>query len=294
MPLETATHISGLVASNPASSDGLNQADDHLRLIKSVLLTDVGSSLTSGNLTAPDGTSSAPSIGYAADATAGFYRKGTGQQAVVGSLIGQGSVDIGFLGFYAGSAVPNGYLACDGQAVSRTTYAALFNAIGTTWGAGDGSTTFNVPPLNSRFLRHREVSGAAGAVGTVQAAQTAPHTHTGSGNTGNNSADHSHTFSGSTGAMNQNASHTHSFTNGSSFVHGGSGGTEYGGGSFGVGFANAIAATNTDHAHAFSGTTSGASQGHTHAFSFTTSNGSADGTETRPLSATVLFCIRAL
>jgi hypothetical protein len=133
MPLETATHISGLVASNPASSDGLNQADDHMRLIKQVLLNDIGASMTNGALTAVDGTSSAPSIGFAADATTGFYRKGTGQTAVVGGLIGQGTVDIGFIGIYAAAAVPNGYLVCDGQAVSRTTYAALFAAIGTTW-----------------------------------------------------------------------------------------------------------------------------------------------------------------
>ena len=291
MPLETATHISGLVSSNPASSDGLNQADDHMRMIKAVLLTDVGTSLTSGNLTLPDGTSSAPSMGFAADATAGFYRKGTGQTAVVGSLIGQGSVDIGFLGFYAGASVPTGYLACDGQAISRTTYAALFAAIGTTWGAGDGSTTFNVPPLNSRFLRHREVAGAAGAVGTLQAAQTAPHTHTGSGTSGNNSADHTHTFSGSTGAMSANATHTHT-SNGAANV----GGSSTPGGGFAINpmVAETINAANTDHTHAYSGTTSGVSVAHTHAFSFTTSNGSAAGTETRPLSAAVLFCIRAL
>jgi len=41
--------------------------------------------------------------------------------------------------------VPDGFLSCDGSAVSRTTYAALFSAIGETYGAGDGSTTFNLP-----------------------------------------------------------------------------------------------------------------------------------------------------
>lgn len=46
---------------------------------------------------------------------------------------------------YAGSSAPSGWLLCDGQAVSRTTYSALFTAISTTWGVGDGSTTFNVP-----------------------------------------------------------------------------------------------------------------------------------------------------
>ncbi len=46
----------------------------------------------------------------------------------------------------AGPTVPAGWLLCDGSAVSRTTYAALFGEIGTTWGAGDGTTTFNLPP----------------------------------------------------------------------------------------------------------------------------------------------------
>lgn len=59
----------------------------------------------------------------------------------------------GLLADYAGTSVPNGWLACDGSAVSRTTYAALFAAIGTTWGAGDGTTTFNVPDLRNRFTR---------------------------------------------------------------------------------------------------------------------------------------------
>lgn len=48
---------------------------------------------------------------------------------------------------------PLGYLVCDGSAVSRTTYANLFNDIGTLWGAGDGSTTFNLPDLRGQFLR---------------------------------------------------------------------------------------------------------------------------------------------
>jgi microcystin-dependent protein len=51
------------------------------------------------------------------------------------------------------TAVPNGWLVCGGQAVSRTTYTSLFAAIGTTWGNGDGSGTFNVPNLLGVFLR---------------------------------------------------------------------------------------------------------------------------------------------
>ena len=51
---------------------------------------------------------------------------------------------------YAGATVPTGWLECDGSAVSRSTYAALFTAIATTWGAGDGSTTFNLPDMRGR------------------------------------------------------------------------------------------------------------------------------------------------
>ena len=63
---------------------------------------------------------------------------------------------------FAGRTTPQGWLLCDGSAVSRTTYAALFAVIGTTYGAGDGSTTFNLPNLVDKF-----VEGSATA-GTVQ------------------------------------------------------------------------------------------------------------------------------
>ncbi len=53
---------------------------------------------------------------------------------------------------YAGSSAPTGYLLCDGSAVSRTTYAALYAIIGTTYGSGDGSTTFNLPDLKGRVI----------------------------------------------------------------------------------------------------------------------------------------------
>jgi microcystin-dependent protein len=55
--------------------------------------------------------------------------------------------------FFAMQTAPLGFLACSGQAVSRTTYSALFAAIGTVYGAGDGSTTFNLPDLRGEFVR---------------------------------------------------------------------------------------------------------------------------------------------
>lgn len=58
---------------------------------------------------------------------------------------------IGSIVPFTGSALPNGYLLCDGSSVSRTTYADLFSVIGTEFGSGDGSTTFNIPDLTGRL-----------------------------------------------------------------------------------------------------------------------------------------------
>ena len=62
---------------------------------------------------------------------------------------------------FAGSSVPTGWLLCYGQAVSRTTYAALFTAIGITWGNGDGSTTFNLPDFRGRILAGADDMGGS-------------------------------------------------------------------------------------------------------------------------------------
>ncbi|MFM2091072.1 MAG: Microbacterium phage TinyTimothy [Planctomycetota bacterium] len=71
-----------------------------------------------------------------------------------------------------GTTDPPGFLVCDGRAVSRTTYAALFARLGTSWGAGNGSTTFNIPDLQGRVpigagtgsgLTARTVSQSGGA-----------------------------------------------------------------------------------------------------------------------------------
>ena len=53
---------------------------------------------------------------------------------------------------FAGKTVPAGFLLCNGAEISRTTYARLFSVLGTTWGAGNGSTTFNLPNVNDRCL----------------------------------------------------------------------------------------------------------------------------------------------
>lgn len=63
-----------------------------------------------------------------------------------------GRGEVGEIKAYGGSTIPAGWLLCDGQAVSRTTYPELFSVIGTTYGSGDGSTTFNVPDLRGRVI----------------------------------------------------------------------------------------------------------------------------------------------
>ena len=60
---------------------------------------------------------------------------------------------------FAGSQAPAGFLVCNGGEISRTTYSALFAVIGTTYGSGDGSTTFNLPNLTDRFLQGSTTSG---------------------------------------------------------------------------------------------------------------------------------------
>jgi microcystin-dependent protein len=145
---------------------------------------------------------------------------------------------------YAGSTSPSGWLLCDGAAVSRTTYAALFTTLSTTYGAGDGTTTFNLPDLRGRMPIGAGNEGAAannvlrarGEKGGDTRLQS--HTHTGSGTTGSTNIDHSHgtgigqrfgthvsgqgaAGSGApvldnavdnTGGMNSNANHSHSFS----------------------------------------------------------------------------------
>lgn len=126
----------------------------------------------------------------------------------------QGGMPTGAVIPFAGSSSPTGWLLCGGQAVSRVTYAALFSAIGTVYGVGDGSTTFNLPDLRGRVVAGEDDMGgtaanrlttagsgingvALGAAGgaethTLTLAQMPAHSHTVSGATasaGGGSAD---------------------------------------------------------------------------------------------------------
>lgn len=146
--------------------------------------------------------------------------------------------NIGEIKAYAGATIPAGWLACGGQAVSRTTYAALFLAVGTLYGVGDGATTFNLPDLRGRSLFGKDDLGGSaanrlttggggvngvvlGAVGggqsvTLTEAEMPSHTHTG------NAAGAGGGFSGISAATNTNLSAQNTFTTaakGSSGAH---------------------------------------------------------------------------
>ncbi len=75
---------------------------------------------------------------------------GTLSASVIPSTIGD---PVGTIVAFGGSAIPPGWLVCDGSEVSRTAYASLYKAISTSWGIGDNSTTFNLPDLRGSFLR---------------------------------------------------------------------------------------------------------------------------------------------
>lgn len=102
-------------------------------------------------------------------------------QAATKSYVDLGS-PAGIVVPFAGTAAPSGWLACNGANVSRTDYATLFAAIGITWGAGDGSTTFTLPNLQGAFVRGSGTSAldpsSPRAVGSFQAEAYLNHNHT--------------------------------------------------------------------------------------------------------------------
>lgn len=164
---------------------------------------------------------------------------------------------------YAGSSTPSGYLLCAGQAVSRSTYSDLFTAIGTTWGVGDGSTTFNVPDLRGRLgagkddmggtSANRLTTAASGVDGASLAATGGSQTHT---LTTAQLASHTHT-----GTTASDGAHTHTFALNYSPVDTASG-TNVGTTSNNAGTLPGSTASNGAHTHTF--TTAAAGSGDAH------------------------------
>ncbi len=97
------------------------------------------------------------------------------------------TIQSGFVYAYVGSTAPDGWLLCDGSAVDRITYEDLFNVIGTTYGIGDGSTTFNLPDYRGQFLRGAGTHGSqtmangtaynGGSLGDYEEDGFQPHDH---------------------------------------------------------------------------------------------------------------------
>lgn len=122
---------------------------------------------------------------------------------------------------YAGATAPNHWLLCDGSQVNRVTYKRLFDVIGTTFGAGDGSTTFNIPDLRQRFILGKAAAGTGSVLGSTGG--NIDHTHTGPAHTHSISSDGAHTHTG--GAHTHAAgtlagpSHTHSISNQGGHTH---------------------------------------------------------------------------
>lgn len=175
--------------------------------------------------------------------------------------------------------VPTGWLYCNGAAVSRASYAALFALIGTTFGAGDGATTFNLPDMRGQFARGWDDARGLDPDRTFGSTQTdnfETHTHTAS--SGTESADHTHSVSGTTSS--DTGSHTHTTTADNTWA------SVAGGANFNVPkYVSTPSSTESaNHTHPFSATSSGRSAAHTHAITVNP----VGGPETRPHN--VAFC----
>lgn len=195
----------------------------------------------------------------------------TPQKVYIQEAVGTGAVQM-----FARATAPPGWLKTNGAAISRTTYAALFAAIGTVFGAGDGSNTFNLPDLRGEFLRSwddaRGIDGSR-SFGSWQGGANELHSHTATAATD----AHTHTFSATTSS---DGSHVHPMSGAS-----GSGSNFY------VALQDTVKATvNTGaagaHTHTVGGTTS--SETHTH----TISVAQQGGTESRPRNIALLTCIK--
>lgn len=208
----------------------------------------------------------------------------------------------GLVGHFARSTAPAGWLKANGAAISRVAYAELFAAIGTTYGAGDGFTTFNLPDLRGEFLRGwddgRGVDGGR-TLGSSQSGAIQSHAHSGS------SADaggHSHSGTAQTGgAHNHSASsgmaggHVHSYGGGQSFTYSGN----FAGDTINSNARHYTMQTDSsgEHTHPISVGNAG---DHTHTLSINTAGthnhaitiAAAGGAETRPRNVALLACIK--
>ncbi len=179
---------------------------------KSLMLEQTGKNFVVGQWVNINDTAS-PSTNWMAGAITAF-NSGTGSMTVDAVVLsGSGTLSSwviiaasavsqallqpsGVVSVFAGSSAPTGWLLCDGSTISRSTYSGLFAAIGTTYGVGDGSTTFRIPDLRGEFIRGLD-SGrgvdSGRSLGSAQSSANLSHNHTGS----TSSSTHSHSGSNS-------------------------------------------------------------------------------------------------
>lgn len=213
----------------------------------------------------------------------------------------------GMVAHFARTTAPTGWLKANGSAISRTAYAALFAAVGTTFGTGDGFTTFNLPDLRGEFIRGWDDGRGADpsrGMGSAQSGAFAGHTHTGATDThaghthaGSTDSQGSHAHTGSTNTAGDH-NHVHQAAYHTAIAYGSAGGFgNYGGGTPDDGASLLYTSTAGGHAHSVSTNTAGS---HTHNVSTTTSGSHAHGlttnstgdTETRPRNLALLACIK--
>jgi microcystin-dependent protein len=133
-----------------------------------------GDNFTVGGNLAVTGTTTFTGIPSAPTASAGTN---TTQVATTAFVLAN-SVPTGVINMWGTATAPTGYLLCAGAAVSRSTYAALFAVIGTTFGVGDGSTTFNVPNYTNRMPYGTTLASTGGSATTTLSTTNLPsHTH---------------------------------------------------------------------------------------------------------------------
>lgn len=87
-----------------------------------------------------------------------MYNVGLAQWLELGTATPAPTTITGEIRIWSTTSAPSGWFLCDGSAISRTTYSELFAIIGTTYGTGDGSTTFNIPNLKGRAIVGKDAS----------------------------------------------------------------------------------------------------------------------------------------
>ena len=179
----------------------------------------------------------------------------------------------GIISVYASSVAPVGWLLCDGAAVSRTIYANLFSVISTTYGTGDGSTTFNLPNLQGRVpvgVNSTYTIASTGGTSTVTltAAQSGIPAHAHGLNSHTHTYDKANTPTGSTAiTSDQMPSHSHTYVRNRL--------TSAEGYDTGWGNNYGTKSTVTEGVKTGSSNKTGGGKGHTHTISYTSTNSGA-------------------